>query len=67
MARRKNISNELGTFLREYGIRAQKGQEPNDRGYDRDIEKQLRRIKPEDLDRMMHGEGDNRLPTKISK
>jgi len=45
MARRKNISNDLGKFLREYGRRAQKGQDPNDRIYDRDIEKQLRHIK----------------------
>ena len=67
MARKKNISNELGTFLRQYGRRAQKGREPNDRAYDRDIEKQLRRTKPEDLDRMMHGEGDDRLPPKLSK
>jgi hypothetical protein len=67
VARRKNTSSELGTFLHEYGRRAQKGQDPNDRIYDRDIEKQLRHIEPEDLDRMMHGEGDNRLPAKISK
>jgi hypothetical protein len=67
MRRRKEISKELGTFLREYAKRAQKGQEPNDRTYDRNIEKQLRRIKPEELDRMIHGEGEDRLATKVSK
>lgn len=48
MAGKEYISKELGTFLRQYGRRAQKRQEPNDRAHDRYIEKQLRRLKPED-------------------
>jgi hypothetical protein len=67
---RKNrdaISKEFGTFLRLYGRKAQKGREPNDRPYDPAIERELRRLKPEELDKLMNGEPDERLPTKISE
>jgi hypothetical protein len=64
---KKGISKEFGTFLRLYGRKAQKGCEPNDRPYDPAIERELRRLKPEELDRLMNGNGDERLPTKISK
>jgi hypothetical protein len=69
MARKikKRIAKELGTFLRQYGRRAQKGQDPNDRTYDREIEQELRRLKPEALDRLINGDDDERLPTRISK
>ncbi len=61
------ISREFGTFLRLYGRKAQKGREPNDRPYDRVIERELRRRKPEELDRLVNGEPDERLPAKISE
>jgi hypothetical protein len=61
------IAKEFGTFLRLYGRKAQKGREPNDRGYDPAIERELRRLKPDELDRLMNGDVDERLPTKISK
>ena len=64
---KKVMSKEFGTFLRLYGRRAQKGKEPNDRRYDPAIEQELRRLKPEELDRLMNGDPDDRLPTKISK
>lgn len=47
---KKIIARELGTFLRLYGRKAQKGCEPNDRPYDSLIEHSLRRLKPEILD-----------------
>jgi hypothetical protein len=67
---RKNkeaISKEIATFLRLYGRKAQKRREPNDRSYDPAIERELRRLKPEELDRLMNGEPEERLPTKVSK
>ena len=64
---KKIIERELGTFLRLYGRKAQKGCEPNDRPYDSVIEHNLRRIKPETLDEMINGADDDRLPTRISK
>jgi len=69
MARKnkKVIAREFGTFLRLYGRKAQKGCEPNDRPYDPAIEQELRRLKPEEIDRLINGDADERLATKISK
>ena len=64
---KKSFAKELGTFLRQYARRAQKGQDPNDRTYDREIEQELRRLKPEELDQLINGDDDERLPTRISK
>jgi hypothetical protein len=64
---KKLIAREIGTFLRLYGRKAQKGVEPNDRPYDPLIEHYLRRLKPEELDQMINGEDDERLRTRISK
>jgi hypothetical protein len=64
---KKLIAREMGTFLRLYGRKAQKGVEPNDRPYDPLIAYNLRRLKPEQLDQMINGEEDERLPTKVSK
>jgi hypothetical protein len=69
MARKikEKVTKELGTFLRQYARRAQKGQDPNDRTYDREIEKELGRLKPKELDRLINGDDDERLPTRISR
>jgi hypothetical protein len=48
-------------FLRLYGRRAQKGVEPNDRRYSPDVEAYVKRLKPEELDRLLHGDEDERL------
>jgi hypothetical protein len=64
---KKAIAKEFGTFLRLYGRKVQKGCEPNDRRYDPEIEHELRRLKPEEIDRLMNGDDDERLPTKVSK
>ncbi len=69
MARKtkKAMSKEFGTFLRLYSRKAQKSCEPNDRPYDPAIERELRRLKPEELDMLINGDADEHLPTKISK
>ena len=64
---KRAISKEFGTFLRLYGRKVQKGCEPNDRPYDPAIERELRRLKAEEIDRLMNGEADERLRTRISK
>jgi hypothetical protein len=51
--RRKWMRANIGTFLQQYQRKAQRGVEPNDRHYDRDFEARLRRMKPEDLSRLM--------------
>lgn len=61
---RKWIERQVGPFLRLYQRRAQKGVEPNDRRYDREVESYLTRLKSDDLDRLMHGDEDERLPSR---
>ena len=43
----------LKRFVEACGRQAQKGIEPNDRGYDRKVEKAVKRMKPEELDRVL--------------
>jgi hypothetical protein len=40
-------------FVEQYGRKAQKGIEPNDRTYDRKVEKTVKRMKPERLDELL--------------
>jgi hypothetical protein len=43
----------LQLFVQQYGRKAQKGMEPNDRHYEREIEKAVKRMKPDELDRLL--------------
>ena len=43
----------VSVFLRNYGRRAQRGVEPNDRRYSREVEKALKQLRPEELDALM--------------
>mgnify|MGYP001767429884 CR=1 FL=1 len=52
--RGKKLTKELGAFLKQYRRRAHKGWDPNDRTYSRDIERLVKKMKPEELDRLMH-------------
>jgi hypothetical protein len=45
-------------FMRRYERKAQKGVEPNDRRYDRRIEDAVKRMKPDDLDRLLRDDED---------
>jgi hypothetical protein len=40
-------------FVNRYGWKAQKGIEPNDRRYDRKVERTVKRMKPEQLDKLL--------------
>ena len=48
----------VGTFLVQYGRRARRGLDPNDRSYDRDVEKALKQMKPEQLDQLVRDDED---------
>lgn len=50
------LSDDLERFVRQYERRAQKGVEPNDRRYDRKIEKQMKRLRPEELSALLYEE-----------
>jgi hypothetical protein len=49
--------------MRQYQRKAQGGlSEPNDRKYSRKMERKLKRMRPEDLDELLHGEGAQETP-----
>jgi hypothetical protein len=58
--RQKKLAGDVAAFLRSYGRKAPRGGEPNDRGYDRELEAKLKRMRPEELDALMRDavEGD---------
>lgn len=60
MARRgrQPTEAEVGLFLHGYGRSSRKTVDPNDRSYDREVEQLVRRMRPEDLDRLMRDERD---------
>jgi hypothetical protein len=56
--RRRRLVGELGTFMRQYGRKAHPGHDPNDRGYDRGIERLVKNMDPTELDELLHGDGE---------
>jgi uncharacterized protein (TIGR02996 family) len=55
---------DLALFLRQYARKAEAGHDPNDRGYDREMEKRVKRMRPEDLDRLIRGDDDPEPPAE---
>ncbi|HEY2146394.1 MAG TPA: hypothetical protein VGH32_00560 [Pirellulales bacterium] len=49
---------DLSLFVKQYARPAQKGHrhDPNDRRYDRRIEQIIKRVPPDELDRLMRGD-----------
>jgi hypothetical protein len=56
--RKRREAGEVGAFLRQYARPASPNIDPNDRHYDREVEARLKRMDPEELDALMHGEAD---------
>lgn len=56
--RRKDLTDKLARFQRVYGRKKRKGMDPNDRGYDRELESKIRRMDPEELDELLRGDDD---------
>ena len=55
---KKSLSKEVGIFLKRYARTSRRpGLDPNDRHYDHKVERILKRMKPEELDRLIN-EGD---------
>ena len=60
--RKKKLNADLGNFLDQYGRRAHRGHDPNDRRYDRDLEEKIKRMDPEELDAIIRGEEEDDSP-----
>lgn len=59
MSHRKNrLSARLSVFTQQYARKAQRGVEPNDRGYSREIEALMKRLPAEDLSSLLSSEID---------
>jgi hypothetical protein len=43
----------VGYFVQQYGRKAHKGNDPNDRSYDRKVERAVKRMKPGKLDELL--------------
>jgi hypothetical protein len=63
--RGKRLQAEIGTFLKEYKRKAQRGKEPNDRSYDRDIETKIRSMAAEDVSKLIQGELSSEVPPEL--
>ena len=50
------LAAQLGRFVQQYGRKATKGWDPNDRGYDRKLEEKMKRLSPEDLSELLSGD-----------
>lgn len=63
--RRPNLSEkrslqagEIATFVRQYGRKAQKNTEPNDRRFKEEVAQRIKRMDPLTLDRLMREDED---------
>lgn len=50
------LAAQLGRFVQQYGRKAHKGWDPNDRVYDRKLEEKIKRLSPEDLSDLLSGD-----------
>jgi predicted secreted Zn-dependent protease len=55
---RKRLYADVAVFVQQYGRKAQRHCEPNDRRYDRNMERKLKHLKPEKLDELLRGDSD---------
>jgi hypothetical protein len=46
-------AGDIATFVRQYGRKAQKNTEPNDRGFKEEAARKVKRMDPLELDRLM--------------
>ena len=66
--RPKDLINDVTLFAKAYARKAQRGAEPNDRGYDRSIEHRIKHMKPEELSKLLNEESEeSEEPVVISK
>ncbi len=56
--KRDKLASDVAIYLREVGRKAQKGQEPNDRGHDRELERKLKRMSPLEIDALTRADDD---------
>ncbi|MGI4830278.1 MAG: hypothetical protein ACRYFU_19055 [Janthinobacterium lividum] len=54
--KRAREAGELARFVQQYSRRARSSLDSNDRNYDRDLEKRLKRMSPDRLDQLLRND-----------
>lgn len=68
MSRRTNrLAAQLASFVKQYGRKAQRGSDPNDRRYSREAEEAMRRLPAEELSAVLNSEVDEYVPVVRQK
>ncbi|WP_045461455.1 hypothetical protein [Caballeronia cordobensis] len=63
ITKRARLVGQLGTFVQQYGRKARPGGlDPNDRRYDKKVEKAMRALRPDELSDLLSGDGDEVAP-----
>jgi len=52
----RRLQVDLSVFVQKYGRKRYAGQDPNDRSYDREMEKRISKMTPEQLAELMEDE-----------
>ena len=66
MKKKQNkLTKNIGDFFKAYQRKAQRGVEPNDRHYDRKVEKKVKALPPEELSNLMHDDVGVEVPKEI--
>lgn len=61
------LIGKIGTFMKQYGRKAEHGHDPNDRHYDRKLERIVKKMDPRDLDEILNGPSDNDFLSHINE
>ena len=65
--RKSALVATLGSFVQQYGRKAQKGVEPNDRKYSGAVEEIVKHLPPEELSELLAGDMEEPLPPRKKK
>lgn len=65
--RKRNLAGQLGKFVQQYKRKTQKGSEPNDRAYSRELGATIKQLSPEELSEFLTSESDELTPSTYAK
>jgi hypothetical protein len=58
--RLRKLAARVGRFFQQYSRKSDARHDPNDRSYDRRVERKLKKLSPEDFDELLNGDaGDD--------
>ena len=57
--RNKKYESRISGFMKQYMRKRQPGWDSNDRSYDRNLEKKIKRMNPFELDQFLNGENES--------